>query len=144
MKTIFFYGLFMDRALLAEKGLHPTVLGRAEIDGFRIQVGARATLVPADGRRACGVVMRIAPEEIRALYSDPGVRDYEPVAVRVRFLATGETVVADCYILPPRTGRAGTNPAYATALAQLVQSLGFDSSYVDEIAAFSVDPGRRP
>ncbi len=82
--------------------------------------------------------MQLAAEEIRSLYSDPSVSEYEPVAVRVRFLGTDETVEADCYNLPPRTAHAGANPAYAVQLSELVQALGFDSGYVDEIAGFSV------
>ncbi len=138
MSTIFFYGLFMDEALLAQKGLHPTTLGRAVLPEFRIHIGDRATLVPSAGSRAYGVVMQLAADEVRSLYSDPSVSEYEPVAVRVRFLDTDETVDADCYNLPPRTAHAGANPVYAVQLSELVQALGFDSGYADEIAEFAV------
>ncbi len=138
MSTIFFYGLFMDEALLAGKGLHPTTLGRAVLPEFRIHIGERATLVPSAGSRAYGVVMQFAAEEVCSLYSDPSVNEYEPVAVRVRFLDTDETVNADCYNLPPRTGHAGANPSYAVQLSELVRTLGFNSGYADEIAAIAL------
>lgn len=137
MSTIFFYGLFMDEALLAEMGFRPTTLGRAVLPGFRIHVGDRATLVPSDGSRAYGVVMQLADDEVRSLYSDPSVSEYEPVAVRVRFLGTDEVFEADCYNLPPRIAQAGANPAYAVQLSELVRGLGFDSDYADEIAEFA-------
>ena len=40
-RVIFFYGLFMDRALLVEKGLHPEMVGPAVLPGSRIHIGAR-------------------------------------------------------------------------------------------------------
>ena len=137
MNTIFFYGLFMDEALLIDKGLHPTIIGRAVLPDFRIHIGDRATLVPSAGSRAYGVVMQLAADEARSLYSDPSVSEYEPVAVRVRLLDSDETVDADCYNLPPQTGQAGANPAYATQLFELVQVLGFAADYADEIAQFA-------
>jgi hypothetical protein len=54
----------------------------------------------------------------------------------VELLDTSEVVEAYCYNLPRALGLAGANPAYATALARLVEALQFDSAYVDEIAAF--------
>lgn len=137
MSTIFFYGLFMDEALLVRKGLHPTTLGRAVLPGFRIHIGDRATLMPSASSRAYGVVMQLAADEVRALYSDPSVGEYRPVAVRVRLLDTDEAVEADCYNLPPQIAQAGASPAYAVELSELVQGLGFDSDYADEIAAFA-------
>jgi hypothetical protein len=137
MSRIFFYGLFMDEALLVRKGLHPTTLGRAVLPGFRIHIGDRATLVPTDRSRAYGVVMQLAAGEVRALYSDPSVSEYQPVAVRARFLDTGKTVEADCYNLPPRIVRAGANPAYAVQLSELVRALAFDADYADEIAGLA-------
>ncbi len=35
MTKIFFYGLFMDRTLLEEKGLHPELIGPAVLPGYR-------------------------------------------------------------------------------------------------------------
>jgi hypothetical protein len=137
MRTIFFYGLFMDEALLAQKGLHPTTLGRAVLPEFRIHIGDRATLVPSAGSRAYGVVMQLAADEVRSLYSEPSVSEYEPVAVRVRFLDSAGTVDADCYNVPPPSGHAGANPAYVVQLSELVRELGFDSGYADEIAEFA-------
>ncbi|NNF27154.1 MAG: gamma-glutamylcyclotransferase [Gemmatimonadetes bacterium] len=136
MRTIFFYGLFMDRSLLAGKGLQPEVVGRAVLPDFRIHIGQRATLLRSPDRRAYGVVMTLSDHEAEALYSEPSVREYVPERVRVEVLNTGEGLEADCYNLPPEVGLAGTNPAYATQLSRLVEALEFDPDYVEEIAAF--------
>ena len=81
--------------------------------------------------------MQLTAGEVRALYSDPSVGEYQPVAVRARFLDTDKTVEADCYNLPPRIAQAGTNPAYAVQLSELVRALAFDADYADEIAGFA-------
>jgi hypothetical protein len=136
MSKIFFYGLFMDRSLLAEKGLHPEIIGPAVLRDYRIHIGARATLLRSASSRAFGIVMELADEEARALYSEPSVREYKPERVEVELVDTGEAVEADCYNLPPELGLTGTNPTYATELSRLLEALQFDSAYVEEIAAF--------
>ena len=136
MSEIFFYGLFMDRSLLAEKSLHPEVIGPAVLRNYRIHIGERATLLPSTSSRAYGIVMELTDQEARALYSEPSVREYIRERVQVELLDTGEAVEAYCYNLPGESGLAGTNPAYASELSQLVEALRFDSTYVAEVAAF--------
>ena len=140
MNRIFFYGLFMDQALLAEKGLHPETIGPAVLPGYRIHIGARATLVPSASSRAYGIVMALSEQEARALYSEPSVRAYERERVEVVLLADERVVEADCYNLPRESELSGANPAYATKLSRLVQALGLDPGYAREIAVF----GERP
>lgn len=134
---IFFYGLFMDRSLLTAKGLHPELIGPAVLSGYRIHIGERATLLRSASSRACGMVMSLTDEEAVALYSEPSVRAYVREPVVVRLLDTSEDLEANCYNLPRDLGLAGTNPGYATRLSCLVEALGFDPGYVEEIAAFS-------
>lgn len=136
MIKIFLYGLFMDQNLLKEKGLYPAAIGRAVLPDYRIHIGERATLLRSASSRAYGIVMELADQEARELYSDPSVREYKRERVQVELLDTHEAVEAYCYNLPPELGLAGTNPAYATQLSQLVAALQLDSAYVAEIAAF--------
>ena len=136
MSTIFFYGLFMDRALLTEKGLRPKVIGPAVLRDYRIHIGERATLVQSDASRAYGIVMKLSDEDAHALYSEPSVRAYVREPVTVERLDTDAAVEASCYNLPGDSGLAGANPAYATELSRLVEALRFDPAYVEEIAAF--------
>ena len=75
MSKIFFYGLFMDRSLLTEKGLHPEIIGSAVLPDYRIHIGKRATLLRSASSRAYGIVMELADQEARALYSEPSVRE---------------------------------------------------------------------
>ena len=137
MVKIFFYGLFMDRTLLVEKGLHPEAVGPAVLADYRIHIGARATLLPSASSRAYGIVMELSEQEARALYSEPSVRAYLPEHVQVTLLANGQVVEASCYNLPRDLALTGANPAYANELSDLVEALGFDSAYAREIAAFA-------
>jgi len=136
MTRIFFYGLFMDPTLLAGKGLHPETIGPAVLPGYRLHIGERATLVPSASGRAYGIVMELPEREAHVLYSEPSVRAYRRELVQVSLLASDEVVEAYCYNLPREVGLSGTNPAYAKELSRLAEALQFDSTYVQEIAAF--------
>ena len=140
MSKIFFYGLFMDRTLLTEKGLHPEVIGPAVLSDYRIHIGDRATLLPSATSRAYGIVMELSEQEAHALYSEPSVRAYERERVQVSLLASPQVVDAYCYNLPPEVGLTGANPAYANELSRLVEALELDSAYAREIAAFGEQP----
>jgi hypothetical protein len=144
MSRIFFYGLFMDRSLLTTKGLHPEMIGPAVLPDYRIHIGERATLLESVSSRAYGIVMELGDEEARALYSEPSVREYIPESVQVQMLDTSEVVEAYCYNLPRELGLTGANPAYATELSQLAETLKFDSAYVEEVAAFGSSGANSP
>jgi hypothetical protein len=136
MSKIFFYGLFMDRTLLEEKGLHPETIGPAVLSDYRIHIGERATLLPSASGRAYGIVMELSEQEAHALYSESSVRAYKRERVQVALLASNEVLEAFCYNLPPEKGLTGANPAYANELSRLVETLELDSAYAQEVAAF--------
>ena len=129
--AVFFYGLFMDESLLASKGVHATESATGYVDGYGLYIGERATLLPEPNGRAHGVLMKIAPEDVAALYSEQSVADYvaEPVVVTL----PGEVrVSAVCYNLPAEK-LAGTNPAYAAALLTVATERGLPDSYLRHI-----------
>jgi hypothetical protein len=129
--SVFFYGLFMDASMLASRGIHATDPAVACLDGYRLRIGERASLLPEPGSRAYGVLMKVAPQDVKALYSEPSVADYvaEPV---VATLPGDIRVPAVCYNLPAAK-LAGTNPGYAAALLTLATRLGLPDSYLEEI-----------
>ena len=63
------------------------------------------------------------------------LRDYRIHIGERATLLRADVAVIRCN-LPRELGLAGANPAYATALSELVEALKFDPAYVDEIAAF--------
>ena len=128
---VFFYGLFMDQALLATKGITPTQALPGFVDGFGLCIGQRATLVRQPESRAYGIMMEIAPDETAALYAEESVADYLPEPVVVE-LMDGVQVDAICYNLPANQV-AGVNKSYARSLLEIAARLGFPSAYLDQI-----------
>ena len=125
---VFFYGLFMDETLLASKGIRPTLSSFGYVEGFRLHIGERATLLPAQDSRSYGVLMEVTADQAARLYSDQSVRDYvaEPVVVHLR---DEVRVSAICYNLPA-SRVSGTNPEYAAALLALATRLRMPESYL--------------
>ena len=129
--AVFFYGLFMDEALLISKGIEPASSNIGYLDGYRLRIGKRATLVPEEGCRAYGVLMVIRREQATALYSDQTVADYVPEPVSVT-LTDGGVEGAVCYNLPP--GKLeGANSAYAKSLLRVAARLRFPEEYLNTI-----------
>ena len=129
--NVFFYGLFMDETLLASKGIRPSAATKGFVDGFRLRIGQRATLLADSGGRAYGVMMDIAESEAKELYAEASVADYAPEPVTVE-LVDGAQAKATCYNLPVELV-SGTNKEYAKALLSLAKKLGFPESYLEEI-----------
>ena len=129
---IFFYGLFMDVELLRQQKLAPRHPRRAFVDGFEIRIGARASLVPAAGARAYGMLMGLAPADIAQLYRSPGLEPYMPEAILARTM-DGEAVPALCYNLAEPPGPAERNAAYAARLRAVLAALEFPEDYVASV-----------
>jgi len=129
---VFFYGLFMDEALLREKGVNPESRRLASVESFSLVIGARATLVPCAGRRVYGVVFSLGHSEVEALYSEASVKVYRPEAVLAQ-LADGSVIPALCFNLPTPPRPDERNPEYAAKLRELAERIGLPSSYVSSI-----------
>ena len=134
MKTVFFYGLFMDKDLLREKGFNPQNTRHAYLQGYQLRIGERATLAPHEGACSFGTVMDLASNELRNLYGSDGVEDYVPQAVQATTMA-GDPVDAVSYILPIEK-ISGSNSEYATRLAEIARKLDLPDEYIEEIRAW--------
>jgi hypothetical protein len=134
-ETVFFYGLFMDESLLEGKGVQLAGSRVAVLQGYKLQIGRRATLVPDLNARSFGVIGHISRQDAKLLYSHESVADYVAEPVRVT-LPDGTTEAAVCYNLPAEK-LEGTNPEYARALLQLAGKLGFPDEYLEEIGRFA-------
>jgi hypothetical protein len=128
---VFFYGLFMDEAVLREKGVNPTNRRLAYVENFRLVIGARASLVPSPGHTVHGVLYSLAHSDIDALYAEASVSVYRPEAVSAQL--TNGSVPALCFNLsvPPSTDER--NPQYASQLKDLAERIGLPADYVAAI-----------
>ena len=133
---VFFYGLFMDADALREKGLHPTNVRPASVDGMALHLGARATLAPESGGRVHGMLMSLTHAEVDRLYAEPSVAAYRPEPVLAR-LADGGSVAALCFNLPALPDGVRSNSDYAAKLRTVAKRLGLPESYVERIGSDS-------
>ena len=129
---VFFYGLFMDDALLREKGIDPMGRRIASVENFCLVIGARATLVPCEGRSVHGVLFSLTHAEVDALYSEDSVSVYRPEAVSVQ-LADRSITPALCFNLPAPPSADERNPQYVSKLRELAARIGLPASYVSSI-----------
>ena len=129
---VFFYGLFMDEALLRAKGIDPRDRRVASVENFCLLIGARATLWPCPDGTAHGVVFSLTHGEIDSLYSEASVSAYRPEAVAAR-LADGDTIPALCFNLPEPPPGEERDPQYASKLRELAGRIGLPPGYVSSI-----------
>lgn len=129
---LFFYGLFMDDALLRGKGIDPKNRRVAFVYNFQLVIGARATLVPREGQSAYGVLFSLTHAEVDALYSESSVSAYRPEAVSAQ-LADGSAIPALCFNLPTPPSAAERNPEYASKLRDVALRIGLPQDYVSSI-----------
>lgn len=130
---VFFYGLFMDPDLLAGRGVVADVPRRARAEGWGLRIGQRATLVPAPGEHAYGMVYALTPGELDRLYGQPGLEAYRPETIVVRDLA-GASIEALCYNLAAAPGADEANAAYARELRDVLLRLRFSREYADQLS----------
>ena len=129
---VFFYGMFMDDALLREKGVNPVNRRMARVENFSLVIGARATPVPDAGGTVHGVLFSLTHEEVDALYSEDSVSVYRPEAVFAQ-LADGTIIPALSFNLPVPPSADERNPEYVSKLRELAERIGLPSSYVSSI-----------
>ena len=129
---VFFYGLFMDDALLLEKGMNPVNRRMAFVENFSLVIGARATLVPRANGTAHGVVFSLTHAEVDALYAEASVSVYRPEAVSAH-LSDGSVVPALCFNLPVPPSLEERNPQYVSKLREVASRIGLPPDYVSTI-----------
>ena len=130
----FFYGLFMDADVLGESQIVPERPRRARVDDFALRIGQRATLVPAVGARAYGMVYALHHTALDTLYTAPGLDDYRPEAVLARSVDGDGAWPALCFNLIEPPGPDEANADYAARLREILRRLEFPPEYVASIS----------
>ena len=128
---VFFYGLFMDKRRLASCGVIIIDQVVACLQGYRLRIGERATVIADAESCVCGILATLSSEQLYSLYSQESVADYIPETLSA-VTPGGTSVQVICYTLPPDKIR-GTNKRYAKALLELVRQLRFPQSYIRQI-----------
>jgi len=129
----FFYGLYMDLDVIREAGVTPKNPRRAYVDNFTLRIGQRATLLPAAGARAYGMLYALTHAELEVLYTAPGLEHYRPEAVLAHPLG-GAATPALCYNLREAPRPDEGNPSYAEHLRRALTRLEFPPDYIASVA----------
>ena len=129
---VFFYGLFMDDDLLRSLGANPRHIGVAAVEGYRLVIAARATLVASAGATVEGTITELDEDDLARLYAGPSLADYGPIDVAAR-LRDGRSIDAVSYVLPEAEANGPRNEEYATKLRALANRVGLTPAYVATI-----------
>jgi hypothetical protein len=128
----FFYGLYMDDAVLAGAGVKPRAPRKAGAHGYALRIGRRATLVKAPGSVAWGMVYSLTPDDLANLYGAPGLEVYRPEQIEVA-LENRAIITARVYNLLQAPAPDERNPDYAEKLKAAMTRLGFPADYIADI-----------
>jgi gamma-glutamyl AIG2-like cyclotransferase len=139
---VFFYGSYMNVAVLREVDFVPQHLEVARLDGYDIRIAPRANLIPSTEHCVYGVVADATHPELTRLYAhakDVLGETYLPHPVLVQ-MRTGAWFPALCYIAPSMEPRA-PDPAYVDRIVRPARGLGFPDWYIRRLEA---QPGGEP
>ena len=136
---VFFYGSYINRAVLDAAGVSPDGWQKARLDGHRLVIAPRANLV-IDRQAEChGFLTTMDHAALARLYDDHarGVlgQAYLPEAVLVT-TEEGDSRPALCYLAQEMTP-ARPDPAYVERIAAPAEAAAFPAAYVAAIRAHS-------
>jgi hypothetical protein len=132
----FFYGSYMNPAVLAETGLHPDRFVVGRLPGYDIQIGPRANLVPSPAHAVHGVLVELTHAELARLYAhaqDVLGEVYLPHPVVV--VTEGGPCPALCYISPSMAPR-DPERAYVDRIVGPARAHGFPADYIARLESF--------
>lgn len=135
--AVFFYGSYMNEAVLAEVDIAPPGFEVARLQGFDIQIRPLANLVTAKGREVYGLLTSATEPELERLYAHArnvlgGM--YLPENVHVECL-DGARKPARCYIAPVLQERPAT-AAYVERILIPARQYGFPPWYIERLESF--------
>jgi hypothetical protein len=123
----------MDMDVLGDNGVTPVNPRPGYVDDCALRIGQRATLIPAQGARAYGMLFSLTQSEVERLYSGSGLELYRPEAVLARTLS-GEPLAALCYNLLQAPSPDERNPEYVERLKSVLRKLDFPQDYIGSIS----------
>jgi hypothetical protein len=134
---VFFYGSYMNLAVLREVGMVPEQWEVARLPGFELVIRPRANLVVSEQHTVYGIVATATHAELERLYAH--ARDVlgeiylpQPVLVQTR---EDTWRPALCYLCPEMAPRPAED-AYVERIAGPARALGFPDWYLARIESF--------
>lgn len=135
--TVFFYGSYINRAVLREVDLVPKRFEVARLPGHDISIRPLANLVPSDRHTVYGILADASHDELERLYAHArlvlgGLYLPHPV---LAYTASGQVEPALCYIAPTLEDKPPT-PDYVGRILAPAREHGFPDWYVERLESF--------
>ena len=130
----FFYGSYMNRAVLREADVDFGAFEVARLDGYDIRIAPRANLVASPEHCVYGVLAGATHAELARLYAhakDVLGETYLPHPV-LAHVQSGDWRPALCYIAPTMMPRS-PDPAYVDRIVAPAREFGFPEWYVERL-----------
>ncbi len=133
----FFYGSYINPAVLREVGLKPDRVDVARLPGFDIEIRPLANLVASDQHTVYGILATATHAELGHLYEHArnvlgGV--YLPQAV-LAYTGAGQAEPALCYIAS-NLQRASATADYVGRIVEPARKYGFPEWYIARLESF--------
>ena len=127
---VFFYGTFMDRAVLAQHGIDSPAVVPARLIGYELFIRPRVNLRRLDRSCVYGAVARVSHDELGKLYAGLEMVFGYKYLPRPVLVETNDNILlpALCYIAP-RMDESAPEPNYVKQLAACVRGLGLPEWY---------------
>jgi hypothetical protein len=128
---VFFYGSYMNPAVLREMGLAPEHFDVARLDGYDIRIAPRANLVRSSEHCVYGVLVEATHAELSRLYAhakDVLGETYLPHPILTQ-TQSGAWFPSLCYLAPSMVPRP-PDPAYVDRIVRPARDLGFPDWYI--------------
>jgi hypothetical protein len=133
----FFYGSYMNLAVLKEAGLEPERWEVAKLSGYDIRIEPRANLTRSEQHCVYGIIATATHEELARLYAHAKEvlgETYLPEAVLVETM-DGKWLPALCYICHDMMPRPAATD-YVDRIVNPARQYGFPEWYIERLESF--------
>lgn len=136
--SVFFYGSYINFDVLKEVDIVPESYETAKLNGYDIQISARANLIKSDEHCVYGILTSANHSELKRLYEEHahGILGeiYLPEAVLVETLE-GKWKPTLCYIAHKMKPLPAEN-AYVERIVKPAKKFGFPEWYIKRLESY--------
>ena len=132
---VFFYGSFINPAVLAEVDIEPRGFAPSGLDEWTIRIDPLATISPDTEGTVYGVVADCTHSQLERLYAQSWVGTYLPEPVTV-YLLNEQTKRAVITYVKWEYRSAAASVDYVERIAGPAASYGFPADYISQVRSF--------
>lgn len=131
----FFYGLYMDPALIESLGFDPVSVEKAKVSSYALDLFGSAKIIPREGGVVWGNIIELSQSDLMAMYSFESTKNYSPELIQASDI-NGNDKLVNCYNLP-ESGNEPFNSEYHLKLLKLLKELDFPVDYIASLESMN-------